>query len=60
MFLHPPQEFLKQFGELLRRPGRPKSLEESISSTEIDAIHSKMKSLGGYGELSGAGGGGFF
>lgn len=62
MFLHPPQEFLKQFGELLEKTWQTKkSLEESISSTEIDAIHSKMKSLGGYGgKLSGAGGGGFF
>ena len=61
MFLHPPKDFLKQFGELLEKTWQTKkSLEESISSTEIDEIHLQMKLLGGYGgKLSGAGGGGF-
>lgn len=62
MLLHPPKDFLEQFGELLEKTWQTKkSLEESISSTEIDEIHSQIKSLGGYGgKLSGAGGGGFF
>lgn len=62
MFLHPPGDFLKQFGELLEKTWQTKkSLEASISSAEIDEIHSQMKSLGGCGgKLSGAGGGGFF
>jgi D-glycero-alpha-D-manno-heptose-7-phosphate kinase len=62
MFLHPPGDFLKQFGRLLDKTWQTKkNLEESISSMEIDEIHSQMKSLGGYGgKLTGAGGGGFF
>ena len=62
MFLRPPNDFLKRFGELLEKTWQTKkSLEETISSTEIDGIHSQIKSLGGYGgKLSGAGGGGFF
>lgn len=62
MLLQPPKDFLKQFGELLEKTWQTKkSLEESISSTEIDEIDSQIKSLGGYGgKLSGAGGGGFF
>lgn len=62
MFLHPTQDFLKQFGELLEKTWQTKkSLEESISSAEIDKIHGQIKSLGGFGgKLSGAGGGGFF
>lgn len=62
MLLHPPKDFLNQFGELLEKTWQTKkSLEESISLAEIDEIHSQIKSLGGYGgKLSGAGGGGFF
>ena len=62
IFLHPPEYFLQEFGKLLEKSWQTKkSLEESISSTEIDEIHSQIKSLGGYGgKLSGAGGGGFF
>lgn len=62
MFLRPPNDFLKRFGELLEKTWQTKkSLEETISSSEIDEIHSQIKLLGGYGgKLSGAGGGGFF
>ena len=62
MLLQPPADFLRQLGELLEKTWRTKKqLEESISSSEIDMIHMKVKSLGGYGgKLSGAGGGGFF
>jgi D-glycero-alpha-D-manno-heptose-7-phosphate kinase len=61
MILHPPKDFLEKFGELLEKTWQTKKkLEESISSKEIDEIHSQIKSLGGYGgKLSGAGGGGF-
>jgi len=61
MLLQPPDDFLVQFGELLENTWQTKkSLEESISSSEIDAVHSRIKSLGGTGgKLSGAGGGGF-
>ena len=62
MLLQPPADLLRQFGELLERTWKTKKqLEESISSSEIDVIHMKVKSLGGYGgKLSGAGSGGFF
>ena len=62
LFLQPSKDFLKEFGYLLEKTWRTKkSLEASISSGEIDEIHSQIKSLGGYGgKLSGAGGGGFF
>lgn len=62
IFLEPPRDFLNQFGELLEKTWKTKKqLEESISSMEIDEIHRKIESLGGYGgKLSGAGGGGFF
>lgn len=62
LLLHPPKDFLIRFGELLDKTWQTKkSLEQSISSTAIDEIHSQVKSLGGYGgKLSGAGGGGFF
>lgn len=62
MFLEPPENFLGYFGELLEKTwDTKKQLEETISSKEIDEIHSRIKALGGYGgKLSGAGGGGFF
>ena len=62
MLLDPPVDLLCQLGELLEKTWKTKKqLEESISSSEIDVIHMKIKSLGGYGgKLSGAGGGGFF
>ena len=62
MMLNPPADFLNQFGGLLEKTWQTKkSLEETISSKEMDEIHSQVKSLGGYGgKLSGAGGGGFF
>lgn len=62
LFLTPPTDFLRQFGDLLEKTWQTKkSLEDSISSTHIDEIHSQIKALGGYGgKLSGAGGGGFF
>lgn len=62
LLLHPPKDFLIRFGKLLDKTWQTKkSLEQSISSTAIDEIHSRVRSLGGYGgKLSGAGGGGFF
>lgn len=62
LFLHPPEDFLVKFGELLNKTWETKkSLEASISSSGIDDIHAYIKLLGGYGgKLSGAGGGGFF
>jgi len=62
LFLNPPQDFLRHFGNLLDRTwATKKSLEASISSSAIDDIHEQIKLLNGYGgKLSGAGGGGFF
>jgi D-glycero-alpha-D-manno-heptose-7-phosphate kinase len=62
MMLNPPADILSQFGGLLEKTWQTKkSLEETISSKEMDEMHSQVKSLGGYGgKLSGAGGGGFF
>ena len=62
LMLNPPPDFLTQFGELLEKTWQTKkSLEETISSKEMDEMHARVKSLGGYGgKLSGAGGGGFF
>ena len=60
--LNPPADFLNQFGMLLEKTWKTKkSLEETISSKEMDELHTQVKILGGYGgKLSGAGGGGFF
>jgi D-glycero-alpha-D-manno-heptose-7-phosphate kinase len=62
LMLNPPSDFLIQFGGLLEKSWQTKkSLEETISSKEMDQMHEHVKSLGGYGgKLSGAGGGGFF
>jgi D-glycero-alpha-D-manno-heptose-7-phosphate kinase len=62
MMLNSPVDFISQFGELLEKTWQTKkSLEETISSKEMDEMHSQVKALGGYGgKLSGAGGGGFF
>lgn len=62
LMLNPPADFLSKFGGLLEKTWKTKkSLEESISSKEMDEMHAQVKSLGGYGgKLSGAGGGGFF
>jgi D-glycero-alpha-D-manno-heptose-7-phosphate kinase len=62
MMLNPPADFLSQFGRLLEKTWQTKkSLEETISSKEMDEMHSQVKSLGGCGgKLCGAGGGGFF
>jgi D-glycero-alpha-D-manno-heptose-7-phosphate kinase len=62
LFLHPPQDFLRCFGDLLDMTwATKKGLEDSISTPTIDDIHAQIRSLGGYGgKLSGAGGGGFF
>jgi D-glycero-alpha-D-manno-heptose-7-phosphate kinase len=62
LMLNPPADFLSQFGGLLEKTWQTKkSLEETISSKEMDDMHEQVKSLGGYGgKLSGAGGGGFF
>lgn len=61
LILNPPPNFLELLGELLDRTwDAKKKLEGSISSTEIDDMHLKMKALGSLGgKLSGAGGGGF-
>ena len=62
LMLNPKSDFLIRFGELMERSWQTKkSLEESISSKEMDQMHEEVKFLGGYGgKLSGAGGGGFF
>lgn len=62
LMLDPPDNFLSQFGGLLEKTWQTKkSLEETISSKEMDEMHAQVKSLGGYGgKLCGAGGGGFF
>ena len=54
-------DFLREFGVLLEKNWiTKKGLEDSISSSPIDDIHDRLKSLGSYGgKLSGAGGGGF-
>ena len=56
-----PSNFLELFGKLIDETWvTKKTLEDSISSLEIDAIHSRIRAIGGYGgKLSGAGGGGF-
>jgi len=61
LILNPPENFMELFGELLSLTwGSKKKLAKSISSAEIDAIHSKIIAMGGFGgKLSGAGGGGF-
>ena len=61
IFLNPPMDFLKKFGELLEKTWQTKkNFEASISSLEIDEIQLQIKSFGGFGvKLSGAGGGGF-
>ena len=61
LILNPSVNFLEVFGALLDKTWTTKKkLEDSISSSEIDAIHSQLKAMGGYGgKLSGAGGGGF-
>ena len=61
LILNPSVNFLEVFGALLDKTwATKKKLEDSISSSEIDAIHSQLKAMGGYGgKLSGAGGGGF-
>jgi len=61
LILNPPPNFLEVLGELLEKTwDAKKKLEDSISSTEIDATHSRIKAMGSYGgKLSGAGGGGF-
>jgi D-glycero-alpha-D-manno-heptose-7-phosphate kinase len=60
--LNKSDNFLNEFGGLLDSSWKiKKTLEGSISSSEIDEIHENVKSLGGLGgKLSGAGGGGFF
>jgi D-glycero-alpha-D-manno-heptose-7-phosphate kinase len=62
LMLNPPADFLSRFGGLLEKTWQTKkSLEVSISSKEMDEMHSQVISSGGYGgKLSGAGGGGFF
>lgn len=62
LFLDPPEDILGLLGDLLDSTWLiKKSLEDSISTSKLDAIHSKIKSFGGFGgKLSGAGGGGFF
>jgi D-glycero-alpha-D-manno-heptose-7-phosphate kinase len=62
LMINPPTDFLSQFGGLLEKTWKTKkSLEQTISSNEMDEIHNQIKFLGGYGgKLSGAGGGGFF
>ncbi|CAM8431426.1 COG2605 Predicted kinase related to galactokinase and mevalonate kinase [Candidatus Methylopumilus universalis] len=62
LMLNPPSDFLNQFGKLLEKSWQTKkSLEQTISSNEMDEIHNRVKILGGYGgKLNGAGGGGFF
>ena len=61
LILNPTDNFLEEFGALLDKTWTvKKKLEDSISSSEIDTIHSQLKAMGGYGgKLSGAGGGGF-
>jgi D-glycero-alpha-D-manno-heptose-7-phosphate kinase len=62
MFLNPPADMIRRFGELLDRTWKTKKgLEGSISSNEINEMHEQVVAMGGYGgKLSGAGGGGFF
>jgi len=61
IILNPTDNFLEIFGALLDKTwATKKKLEDSISSSEIDDIHSLVMTMGGYGgKLSGAGGGGF-
>jgi len=62
LMLEPPTDFLFQFGALLEKTWQTKrGLEQAISTNEMNEMHLKVRSLGGYGgKLSGAGGGGFF
>ena len=62
LMLNPPPNFLFKFGRLLEETWETKkSLENSISSSDMDEMHSKLRALGSLGgKLSGAGGGGFF
>ena len=62
LLLNGQKDFLTEFGALLNNSWAiKKSLEASISSTQINDIHDRVISLGGYGgKLSGAGAGGFF
>ena len=62
IILNRPVDFLDQFGTLLDSSWSiKKSLEESISSSQIDKMHQEIRSMGSLGgKLSGAGGGGFF
>ena len=61
LMLNPSSNFLKIFGGLIEKGWDIKrSLEDSISFSEIDNMHSQLKAMGSYGgKLSGAGGGGF-
>ncbi|MBT8579334.1 GHMP kinase [Polynucleobacter paneuropaeus] len=61
IFLNPPSTFLEEVGGLLENGWSvKKGLEDSISSSEINQIHSQILELGGLGgKLCGAGGGGF-
>ena len=62
LMLNPPDDFLAKFGQLLEKSWQTKrGLDGVISTGEMDAMHDRVKALGGYGgKLSGAGGGGFF
>ena len=61
LFLNAGEDFLAQFGGLLTMAWEvKKTLENSISSREIDQLHSELLSMGSLGgKLCGAGGGGF-
>lgn len=61
LMLNASNDFLTDLGEMLDKTWKTKKLlESSISTSEIDDIHSQVKSLGGLGgKLCGAGGGGF-
>jgi D-glycero-alpha-D-manno-heptose-7-phosphate kinase len=62
LLLNPTPNFLKDFGDFIEEAwSTKKSLESSISGSDIDLIHQKVKTVGGFGgKLCGAGGGGFF
>jgi len=62
LLLNPDGNFFRHFGALLEKNwSTKKKLENSISSSVIDSVHSDVLALGGLGgKLSGAGGGGFF
>jgi D-glycero-alpha-D-manno-heptose-7-phosphate kinase len=61
LFLNAPDDFLTQFGDLLKKAWEvKKSLENSISCDGIDTLHAELLRMGSYGgKLCGAGGGGF-